>query len=311
MTRLARPRLDALATRLGEQLPRPVLKATLGSLLEGAALALCLHRVSEGPTSSSPLSIPARRLDELIELLLSARAAYPRGWLTVTFDDGYADAARYVAARAPALPEVAFTLFVCPEKVVRRAGFRWDLKESALRAGLGPAEAERLDGLPMALDGENARPELLALGDAPEYQLVTAEALGRLAQQQNVEIGNHTNLHAVATALPLELVREDYRRSTALLRGLLGAPPRQLAFPFGTPGSELDSRHLEAARALGYARLWSTEARAWWADDARPGAVLPRCPLDGRSSVDGLAGWLLAKLLNARLKPGRSFAPRG
>jgi peptidoglycan/xylan/chitin deacetylase (PgdA/CDA1 family) len=302
---------DALATRLGEQLPRPVLKASLGALLEGAALGLCLHRVSEGPAGASPLSIPARRLDELLELLLSSRPGEPRGWLTVTFDDGYADAARYVAERAPALPEVAFILFVCPEKVLRRAGFRWDLKERALRAGLSPAEAERLAEPPMTLAGENARPELLALGDAPEYRLVTTEALGQLAGQRNVEVGNHTNLHAVATALPLELVREDYRRSTALLEALLGAPPRHFAFPFGTPGTQLDHRHLEAARALGYARLWSTEARAWRPSELAPGAVLPRCPLDGRSSVEGLAGWLAAKLLNARFKRGRSFAPRG
>jgi peptidoglycan/xylan/chitin deacetylase (PgdA/CDA1 family) len=311
MSRPLRPDLDALAAGLGEALPLSLTRAALGALLEGHRLSLCLHRVAATPEDPAPLRIPAARLDALLELLLSARPGRPGGWLTVSFDDGYDDAARYVASRGPALPEVGFSLFVCPEKLVTRAGFRWDLKERSLAAGQSAAEAARVAGLPMDLTGENARTELLGLADAPAYRLVTVEALAPLAALKNVTIGNHTSLHALATALPFELIREDYRRSTALLTRWLGAPPTEFAFPFGTPGAELDTRHVEAARALGYTRLWSTEARAYRPAELVPGALLPRCPIDGVRSVEGLAGWLAAKLFQQRFRRGRSFERRG
>jgi peptidoglycan/xylan/chitin deacetylase (PgdA/CDA1 family) len=266
--------------------------------------------VASGPGTESQLAVQAQTLDALIELLLCARPGEPRGWLSITFDDGYADAASYVASRAATFRDVDFILFVCPEKILRRAGFRWDLLETSVRRGVTPEAAKALFDAPLDPVLENARPELLALGDAPGLELATAEALRALAEVPNVAIGNHTNLHALSRAQPFELIREDFRRSTALLEQLLGSAPRHFAFPFGTPGEAFDVRHVTAVRALGYARIWTTEARASRPAQHVQGALLPRCPIVGLRSVESLAGWLVAKVLNQGIRGELSIAER-
>ena len=103
--------LDRKLARAGWFVPAPARRALLAASLAGADLALCLHRVRPpGARDFVPgMAIRDRDLDATIELLLASRPRAGR-WLTVTFDDGYEDAAAWVDARAARFREVDFVL---------------------------------------------------------------------------------------------------------------------------------------------------------------------------------------------------------
>lgn len=287
---------------MGRVLPRGVLESSLGASLAGLGASLCLHRV--GPERSSNwqrgLSIEASALDELLELLLRRRPGTSANWLSLSFDDGYRDAAEYVRSRAPRFPSVEFFFFVCPRKVERRVGFRWDAIEQKLGSGASRDEALRLNDEPHLNDGENERPELVGLADTPPFELVTPEEVRELATLHNVRIGNHSNLHASPVTLPDDEAARDYRESRADFERLFG-PQRDFAFPFGTPHHHFRQRHVELVRALGDSSIWTTEARPYRLSERRPGAVLPRFPIDGSRPPSELAGWIAARSLAFRL----------
>src|SRR5688500_8648063 len=106
--------VDAWTVNLGKRVPRAVLLASVRASVRDLHVSLCLHRVLEVRRASDPqpaLTIAPGELDELIGMFIEVRPENPR--LTVTFDDGYADAAQYVADRAPRFPTVEFLVFVC------------------------------------------------------------------------------------------------------------------------------------------------------------------------------------------------------
>src|SRR5689334_21860826 len=90
------------------------LEALLGSALEGQSLALCLHRIDCSAPRS--MSIARSEMDALIDVLVSSQPRAAPGWLTLSFDDGYDDAARYVLNRARRWPELEWLFFVCPRR---------------------------------------------------------------------------------------------------------------------------------------------------------------------------------------------------
>jgi hypothetical protein len=257
-------------------LPSPVLRAALGRALDGAHLALCLHRVGFEATDSGiwETMIGAGALDELLELLLASRPD-AKGWLTVSFDDGYADAGRYIESRVSRFPTVAWVLFVCPEKLTKRAGFRWDLPAGAVdRDVFGP---------PSDVRGENDRKDLQELGDRPDCRLMTVDECRKLARLPNVLLGNHTNSHFKQSLLALQDSRYDFEESRRQFEALFGRT-EHFAFPFGTPGKEFGDDHVNVARELGYTHVWSTEGRPFWAEERTAGA-LPRCSIFGKWPV--------------------------
>lgn len=289
---------DALAAIAGRVLPAPALRVLLSGALSGLGVSLCLHRIAARPRPSDwqeGLSIPAHELDALIELLLEANPAR----LSVTFDDGYREVANWLATRAPKFPGVNFTFFVCPEKTEQRAGFRWDLVEESLKQG----KDHRDDVLraPVDLLRENARGELRALSDHPDYELATVEELRGLTKLSNVLLGNHTSLHLSAANSPDMVVKADFERSTKTFTRLFGAPA-EFAFPYGTPKHHFERKHVEWLRALGNFSIWTTEARPYRLEELGPGAVLPRFPIDGRLSAQELAGWIAARSLDFRAR---------
>ncbi len=292
----------ALAALAGERLPEPALRALVGGAFAGLQAALCLHRV--GPTRATDwqpgLSISEGELGALLELLLASRPGRADGWLTVAFDDGYRDAAAWLAAHAPRFPQVEFLFFVCPQKAEERAGFRWDLVEERLVEGAAPAEAKALATAPCTADAENARPELRALAEHPAYALCTVEEL-RALTARGVTLGNHTNLHLSSAHSPDALVRDDFQRSTADFARLFG-PQAHFAFPFGTPRWHIEARHVRWLRELGRFTIWTTEPRPYRPQERAPGAALPRFPVDGTKSPRALAGWMAAKALEFRLR---------
>ncbi len=296
--------LERIVERMGRSMPTPVLRRTLRGALDGHHLALCLHRVSERHRDTDwqkYLTIAPAELDALIELLLSSRDGR---WLTISFDDGYRDAAEYVASRASRYPEVELVFFVCPEKTERRAGFRWDLVEERVRAGQPLARAVQEMEQSFDVARENSRGELRALADAADYALAGLDAVRALARYPNVTLGNHTNCHFKATRLSIDDAREEYRRSTADFVRLFG-PQRQFAFPFGTPRHHFDRRHVELLRGLGDHLIWSTEARPYRPEERRPGAVLPRFPIDGTRSFRETAAWIASRAAYFRLRGSR------
>lgn len=305
-----RPSPDELAGLAGRLLPGPVLRPILGRALQNLGVSLCLHRVAARPrpTDWQPgLSIPAPELDALIELLLSSRPGAAKGWLSVTFDDGYRDAAEYLRTRAPRFPDVEFLFFVCPEKAETRAGFRWDLVEESLKAGR-PNAGALLDE-PVDLARENLRPELRALTSLDDYALSTVEELRALREIPNLQLGNHTDLHRSPANSPDALVKADFERSTAAFTRLFG-PPRHFAFPFGTPRHHFAQRHVDWLRGLGDFPIWTTEARPYRLEERAARAVLPRFPVDGNKDALTLAGWIAARSLDFKVRGTKHhFAP--
>lgn len=296
-----RPSPDQLAGLAGRWLPEPALKVLLAGALQGLGVSLCLHRVAARPRPTDwqrGLSMPAPELDELIGLLLWARP----GRLSITFDDGYRDAAAYIRSRAPRFPGVDFVFFVCPEKAELRAGFRWDLFEQSRAADTMSAPAD--------VAKENHRPELRALCELDDYALSTIDELKALSKLPNVQLGNHTSLHLSSSKSPDEVVKADFERSTASFTRLFGAPPH-FAFPFGTPRHHFEQRHVDWLRALGPFPIWTTEARPYRMDELRPGGVLPRFPVDGSQDARSLAGWIAARALAFRTRGTRHHFPPG
>lgn len=312
-TRLRRPSPDEVAGLVGRGLPARLLRAWVGTALHGLGASLCLHRVAARPRPTDwqkGHSIAADELDGLIELLLSSRPGPASGWLSITFDDGYADAAAYVRSRAPRFPQVEFLFFVCPEKAEGRAGFRWDLVEESIKAGTPRETALRWLESPVEGEGaqENSRPELRALATCDDYRLCTVSELEQLKDLPNVQLGNHTNLHLSAAKFPDEVISADFRCSTLSFERLFG-PLRHFAFPFGTPGHHFGERHVDWLRALGDFPIWTTEARPYRLAERRPRAVLPRFPVDGSQDSRSLAGWIAARSLDFRLRGTRHHFP--
>jgi peptidoglycan/xylan/chitin deacetylase (PgdA/CDA1 family) len=293
---------DGLLVLLGRWTPKLLLKHLLRVVLGNSQVALCLHRAIPNARVSHwkpDLSCAPEQIDSLIDLLLSTRKDCER-WLTVTFDDGYADAARYVESRAVRYPFVEFLLFVCPEKVERRAGFRWDLVEKRVNEG-EPFQAvagylkQELD-----LDAENRRPELLEVGADPHYTLAGVEQLRSLARFPNVAVGNHTDCHFPVQRLSREQVEEEFARSAKNFIRLFG-PSRHFAFPFGTPEAFFDASHVARLRSQGDFLIWSTEARPYAVEERAPRAVLPRLVVHGTWGIKGVAMWIVAQAARFRL----------
>ncbi len=263
LARLLRPLSYAAAERVvlqaGSVLSDSQLRSLLGLVLGDLRVALCLHRVRLRATAQT-LSIAPDQLDRLIELLRASRALQDTPWLTVSFDDGYDDAAAYVASRAPMYSDVEWLLFVCPERSEKGIAFSWDERQG---------------------------------------ELTSVSTLQRLAQMPNVALGNHTNSHHKQTALSRREAEVEYQRSFERFSRLFG-PQHHFAFPFGTPEHEFTAMHVGALRRISDWTLWSTERRPHAASERKPGAVLPRFPINGAWSYKQIALWMCVLTLRFR-----------
>jgi peptidoglycan/xylan/chitin deacetylase (PgdA/CDA1 family) len=263
------------------------------SALSGLSLALCLHRVSH--TKRDDVHVAPDELDRFIERARRARSKEGlahRPWLTVTFDDGYESACRYVESRAEHLPDVEFVLFVCPEKIERGAGFRWDLRDATT-------------WLHRDIATENRRLDLQAIALKQDNRLASVDELRRLRRFSNVHLGNHTNCHFRASELTPEVFAAEMERSSADFERLFG-PEDHFAFPFGGPEVDFDARHIDILRNTGRRVIWSTSRRPYLATQRHPGAVLPRIPVDGRATATETA---LSVAVRAMLSRARGLPP--
>jgi hypothetical protein len=253
-----------------QSVPVPVMRVLLGRVLEGTHVAICLHRVDDGTRGASTAMetvIHPNELDALLGILTASRPSAASPWLMVCFDDGYADAAEYVESRLARFPEVKWFFFLCPEKLRKRAGFRWDLAEGS------PGN----DAPPFDVRGENDRADLRALGDRVDCRLMSIDECRKIAQHPNVVLGNHTNCHFKQTQIPLEDSRYDFETSQREFEELFGRTDH-FAFPFGTPQKEFGEEHVKIAKGLGYKYVWSVDRRPYFPEEQ---GVLPRYPIFG------------------------------
>lgn len=170
---------------------------------------------------------PTLFLDELVRFM-EGNAPLPKGAVVVTFDDGYADFARW-AAPILARHGVKSTVFICPGLM-----------------------AERRDSAPIepAYHGEIWR------NPTPGHFLAWEEVSGMQASGL-VRFGSHTMTHPrrLDERSPEEL-RDELAASKRVIEKRLGAPCEHLAWPRGVFTAEA----VEMARELGY-RSASTTRR--------------------------------------------------
>jgi hypothetical protein len=240
-------------------------------------IALCFHRVGVQKRANDPqpeLTVAPEVLDELLALLTSRMPGAP-AQLFLCFDDGYADAAHYVAARAPLHSSVQWLFFVCPEKTEKRAGFRWDLYEATAEGQKRGVELDSFLDADLDIDAENRRPELRRLAEGQDFPLATVSECAQLGSLRNVSLGNHTNCHFRLTALPKDQAERELRSSIADFERLWGSC-RHFAFPFGAPVQDFTTDHVRMINQARPVLSWSTQQRPFRPSEIAPGAVLPR-----------------------------------
>jgi hypothetical protein len=236
------------------------------------------------------MNIRCEELDALLELLVLARP--PGDWLIASFDDGYADAARYVRTRRERFPGIRFMFFVCPHKLSRRRAFRWDLPA-------GAADADPF-GPPLDPEKEALRPDLDGLADQPRSQLVTPDECRELRDAYGVVLGNHSNQHLCFKRLDTAAAERELDAAHADFEALFG-PCEDFAFPFGTPELQFGREHASAVFRRGFRHAWSVEARPFLPSERRPGAVLPRLPIFGTQTGRSLAAFVALRALRWRV----------
>jgi peptidoglycan/xylan/chitin deacetylase (PgdA/CDA1 family) len=301
---------DLRANRLGMRLPAGLLRALLRVSLGTRNLALMFHRVrlTHPGDVNSALSIGEGDLDATLNFLLAAFPGRTGRWLSVTFDDGYADAVAYVESRAHRYPAIDFILFVCPEKIEQGAAFRWDLAEALRQTGEGPRRIAEVFQAPQDVDTENAREDLRRVAADPQFRLATAEGLRALSEIPNVSIGNHTNCHFELSKLPPDQARLELERSRVSFERLFGRQ-RHFAFPFGH--GFFDDSHIRLLRAAGDSVLWGTGQSTYVPTRRAIGALLPRVGIDGPSEPRGAIAVIAARSLATRVLGERPVARRG
>lgn len=284
------------------RLPPETIARLFWKVAGDSSLAFCLHRVHTGerrPGELQPwLSVSARRLDRLLEVLTRTRPPGHQGLLSLTFDDGYRDAFAYVVTRAPRYPHVEWLYFVCPYKTVQRTGFRWDAYELYRR----PPSWQALSRILMRdLDPETeaSRADLRGLADHPSYALANVEECKALALLPNVQLGNHSDSHFSAAELDERTLRREMRSSVARFREIFGYT-EQYAFPFGTPDLHFKDTQARIVADETGCTLWSTEPRPYVLGERRRGAVLPRIPLVGTWTLGQILGCCVTSAMRLR-----------
>lgn len=301
-------RRDPMFDEISRRTPLPVLRAFLRESLRDLSLALYLHRVGEThrPTDvQKGLTIKGSSLDVVLDEL---SALAPHTKVIVSFDDGYEDAADYVATRAPRFADLRFLFNICPEKLEQRAGFRWDLLEQLRRENAAPEQdREQFFWQGAKVSEENQRTELKGLADTETFRLATVEQVKALAAHPNVSLGNHSNCHFPLARLDDAEMHKEITTSKAMFEHHFG-PMKHFAFPFGYPGLHFGMREVTLLRELGAEHIWCTRESPYAASWDRPGAVLPRIQLVGTWSVKHMLLWIAQRAAVYRIRRARGVS---
>jgi peptidoglycan/xylan/chitin deacetylase (PgdA/CDA1 family) len=284
-----------MSTRLPALLGR-VVGSAADTVLGRRVSVLIFHRVLPQADPLFPEEPCAQRFEALVSLLArsfnlmtvgEAHARWQAGGLpsraaVITFDDGYADNAT-VALPILQRHGVPATFFVASGFL--DGGRMWNdtVIESVRRAPAGPVDlgflglgtlglhdvASRRQAIDTVLPrikylGLRARePVLQQLHQAcgapqlPDDLMMTSAQLRRL-HAAGMEIGAHTVMHPILTALPDTEAERELREGRQRLQQITGAPVDVLAYPNGKPGVDYDARHVAMVRALGFRCAVST-----------------------------------------------------
>ena len=293
---------------------------------------LIYHRVLPQPDPLRPGEPDAASFDWQMRLLaercviLPLREAVsrlqegrlPRRACCITFDDGYAD---NLTVALPILEKYRLpaTVFVATGYLDGGRMFN-----DAVIDAIGATSAESLDlsdldlgrhqlssleqrraAIRVLLEQLKYRPpqqraadverlvETSGCGALPRDIMLTSAQVAELARR-GVEIGGHTDSHAILTTLSDEQAREEIRSGRQHLERLTGKPVTVFAYPNGRPHRDYEARHAAIVRELGFELAVSTARGV--ANRATDRYQLPRfTPWDQTR-----AKWGLRLLLNAR-----------
>lgn len=249
-----------------------------------------------GPRCDRSLHVPVSAFSAYVDVIARSHTVVPLaeigervrrrlsvdGLAAITFDDAY----RGVLAFA--LPLLArrglpSTLFVVSEAACAPAPFWWDLLGTGAEvpATMRETALDELRGDQRAVLERWAVP---ADGVPPALYPATWREV-RAVARDGVSIGSHTVTHRNLAALDPAAAREELERSRAEIGAALGAPPSEIAYPYGlmTPAV------VEAARDAGYAVGVSMRfARAARRDDP---LALPRINVPAGISLPAFECW--------------------
>ncbi|MGA2793026.1 MAG: polysaccharide deacetylase family protein [Roseiarcus sp.] len=227
-------------------------------------------------------------MDEALRRLAEGNAP---PFATLTFDDGYRDTVNFAL---PVLErhQAPFTVYVATGFAERSAGMWWLELEEALRGADRVEIAD--DGLSLTLPTRTPHEKTEAFariywalrGGSEERLLRNVAALAArhgvdgaaivdalcmnwaeiaaLARHPLAIVGAHTVSHKMLGKWPIDVAREEMRRSKERIEERLGRPVRHLAYPVGDPASA-GRREFGLARELGFASAVTT----------RPGMIFP------------------------------------
>ena len=220
-------------------------------------------------------------LSTILEAVSQHRDPDPE-WVTVTFDDGYAD---FATTSLPILERygIPATVFV-PTVILEGGSLFFDLIEAWVNAAAGPriavrvgandldlplrTPAERRDAsLRLALHARELTPAhrtvaMSAIRDAcgagsssPTMPYLRTEDIVRLPA--SIEIGSHSVSHYALPRLDDEMLKAELADSLAVLTTVRTIPARYLAYPFGKRWA-YDRRVAACAAEVGYEAALTT-----------------------------------------------------
>lgn len=91
----------------------------------------------------------------------------------------------------------------------------------------------------------------------PEFEILSAESVSELATEQLVTIGSHGHIHRPLGTAPQKQMRQNIQESRSELTNLLGSPPDDFSFPYGSNSQ----RTRQAVKAAGFNSAVTTDAR--------------------------------------------------
>lgn len=315
--------INLFATVLAAFCPPGVIARIYRLSLGTRHLTMCLHRVCDVRRPTDPYPANTIERDKLIRILALVGDFHQKGpsRLTLSFDDGYTDAIDFVKTHAPRHPYLGWIVFICPIKLEKRLGFRWDRFEIAQHGETDPAMMilkKQLDArtFPQLAPGENlylhinmnpdpeldARdPSLRIFPDCEPFRLTTLADLGELAGIPGVRLGNHSNSHMRFSHMSPERALAEIKTSLEDMQRLLG-PFEDFAIPFGTPARDYQIEHIELLRRSGIRRIWTTYSAPYEAQELVEGAVLPRFVIIGTWSYQRILLYMALTSLYYRLR---------
>lgn len=272
--------------------------AMTGSWAPASLSVLIFHRVVPAPDALFPEEMHADRFDRLLAQLARSfhvlplgeavaaldQGRLPRGALSITFDDGYADNAE-VALPLLQRHGLRASFFVATGFLDGGRMFNDSVIE-ILRHARGESidlEAFGLGRLPIAdaaqrraaIDRllpqvkylelkarESAVATLRRAAGDPELprNLMMRSAQVRELHRAGMEVGGHTVRHPILRVLPDADARAEIAGGRETLQTLIDAPVDVFAYPNGVPGQDYDERHVEMVRGLGFRAAVSTRA---------------------------------------------------